>query len=102
MERADEEEEQKLFENKAKQKKKASHAITKSVVNSDTATTVKQQKGKKVADEMVNRRTVFVGNLPVNCTVQVCEQILSAKGMKRITAVLRLRGCFQLRSHTHL
>lgn len=73
MERADEEEEQKLFQSKVKQKKGASHAITKSVVNSDTGTTIKQQQKKKVADETVNRRTVFVGNLPVNCTVQVCE-----------------------------
>lgn len=92
MEQADEDEEQKLLQNKAKQKKRASHAITKSVVNSDTGTTVKQQKEKKVTDEMVNRRTVFVGNLPVNCTVQVCDWILPAKGIKRITTVLSLRG----------
>ncbi|KAF1633491.1 RNA-binding protein 34, partial [Eudyptes filholi] len=80
LERADEEEEQKLFQSKAKQKKGASHAITKSVVNSDTGTTVKQQQKKKVADETVNRRTVFVGNLPVNCTVQVLKSLFKGYG----------------------
>ncbi|XP_064301788.1 RNA-binding protein 34 isoform X1 [Phalacrocorax carbo] len=73
LERADEEEEKKLFQNKAKQKKAASHVVTKSVANSDAGTTVKQQKKKKVVDETVNRRTVFVGNLPVNCTVQALK-----------------------------
>ncbi|NXK13591.1 RBM34 protein, partial [Herpetotheres cachinnans] len=80
LERADEEEEQKLFQNKEKQKKRASHAITKTVVNSDAGTTVKQQKQKKVADETVNRRTVFVGNLPVNCTVQVLKSLFKEYG----------------------
>ncbi|NWX51325.1 RBM34 protein, partial [Steatornis caripensis] len=83
LEQADEEEQQKLFENKAKQKKKASHAITKSVVNSDTGTTIKQQKEKKekmVADETVNRRTVFVGNLPVNCTAQALKSLFKEYG----------------------
>ncbi|XP_049687467.1 RNA-binding protein 34 [Accipiter gentilis] len=80
LEQADEDDEQKLLQNKAKQKKKASHAITKSVVNSDTGTTVKQQKEKKVTDEMVNRRTVFVGNLPVNCTVQALKSLFKEYG----------------------
>ncbi|GAB0187067.1 RNA-binding protein 34 [Grus japonensis] len=80
LEQADEEEEQKLLQNKAKQKKGASHAITKSVVNSDTGTTVKQQKKRKAADETVNRRTVFVGNLPVNCTVQVLKSLFKEYG----------------------
>lgn len=102
MEQADEEEDQKLFLNKAKQKKKASQAVTKSVVNSATGATAKQQKRKRVADETADRRTVFVGNLPVTCTVQVRGWVLSAEGMKGVTAVLSLRGCFQLGSHTHL
>uniref|UniRef100_A0A8B9MR75 RNA binding motif protein 34 n=1 Tax=Accipiter nisus TaxID=211598 RepID=A0A8B9MR75_9AVES len=80
LEQADEDEEQKLLQNKAKKKKRASHAITKSVVNSDTGTTVKQQKEKKVTDEMVNRRTVFVGNLPVNCTVQALKSLFKGYG----------------------
>ncbi|KFU96916.1 RNA-binding protein 34, partial [Pterocles gutturalis] len=80
LEQADEEEEQKLFQNKAKQKKKASHAVAKTVVNSDTGTAVKQQKEKKVDDEAVNRRTVFVGNLPVNCTVQVLKSLFKEYG----------------------
>lgn len=88
MEQADEEEEEKLLQNKTKQKKKSSPAITKSGVKSDTGTTVKQQREKKVVDELVNRRTVFVGNLPVNCTAQVHECVLVTKGMKRITPSL--------------
>ncbi|NXW31915.1 RBM34 protein, partial [Phaetusa simplex] len=80
LERADEEEEQKLSQNKAKRKKGASQAITKSVVNSDTGTTVKQQKTKKVADESVDRRTVFVGNLPVSCTVQELKSLFKEYG----------------------
>ncbi|NWQ97146.1 RBM34 protein, partial [Burhinus bistriatus] len=80
LERADEEEDQKLSQNKAKQKKEASHAITKSVVNSDTGTTVKQEKKKKVADETVDRRTVFVGNLPVSCTVQALKSLFKEYG----------------------
>ncbi|OPJ72720.1 RNA-binding protein 34 [Patagioenas fasciata monilis] len=80
LERADEEEEQKLFQNKVKQKKGASRAITKSVVNSDTGTTVKQKQEKKVADETVNRRTVFVGNLPVNCTAQELKSLFKEYG----------------------
>ncbi|NXL08514.1 RBM34 protein, partial [Mesembrinibis cayennensis] len=79
LEQADEEEEQKVFQNKAKPKKGASHAITKSV-NSDAGTTVKQQKKKKVADETVDRRTVFVGNLPVNCTVQALKSLFKEYG----------------------
>lgn len=102
LEQADEEEEQKLLQIKTKQKERASQAIARSVVRSDTGTTVKQQKAKKVADETVNRRTVFVGNLPVDCTVQVCEWILSAKGRKRITGALCWRGCFCLGNHTCL
>ncbi|NXN61935.1 RBM34 protein, partial [Rynchops niger] len=80
LERADEEEEQKLSQNKAKQKKGASQAVTKSVVNSDTGTTVKQQKTKKVTDESVDRRTVFVGNLPVSCTVQELKSLFKEYG----------------------
>ncbi|NXT41856.1 RBM34 protein, partial [Pelecanoides urinatrix] len=80
LEQADEEEEQKLLQNKVKQKKWASHAVTESVVKSDTGTTAKQQKKKKVADETVNRRTVFVGNLPVNCTVQALKSLFKEYG----------------------
>ncbi|KFP02910.1 RNA-binding protein 34, partial [Calypte anna] len=79
LEKADEEEEQKLSQNKVKQKKKASQAITRSV-NSDTGTTVKQHKEKKVADEAVHRRTVFVGNLPVSCTVQELKSLFKEYG----------------------
>ncbi|KFO83779.1 RNA-binding protein 34, partial [Buceros rhinoceros silvestris] len=80
LEQADEEEEQKLLQIKTKQKERASQAITRSVVRSDTGTTVKQQKAKKVADETVNRRTVFVGNLPVDCTVQALKSLFKGYG----------------------
>ncbi|NXY44465.1 RBM34 protein, partial [Ceuthmochares aereus] len=80
LEQADEEEEQKLVQNKVKQKKGVSHAVVRSGVNSDTGTTVKQQKEKKLADETVNRRTVFVGNLPVSCTLQELKSRFKAYG----------------------
>ncbi|NXY62942.1 RBM34 protein, partial [Callaeas wilsoni] len=80
LEQADEEEDQKLFQNKVKQKKKASQAITESVVNSATGATAKQQKRKRVADEAADRRTVFVGNLPVSCTVQVLKSLFKKYG----------------------
>ncbi|XP_009949981.1 PREDICTED: RNA-binding protein 34, partial [Leptosomus discolor] len=80
LEQADEEEEQKLSQNKVKKKKKASHAVTKSTVNSDTGSTVKQQKVKQVPDEAVNRRTVFVGNLPVSCTVKELKSLFKEYG----------------------
>ncbi|NWS70373.1 RBM34 protein, partial [Crotophaga sulcirostris] len=80
LEQADEEEEQKLVQNKVKQNKRTSNAVAKSVVNSDTGVTVKQQKGEKVVDETVNRRTVFVGNLPVSCTPQELKSLFKAYG----------------------
>ncbi|XP_014805973.1 PREDICTED: RNA-binding protein 34 [Calidris pugnax] len=80
LQRADEEEEQKLIQNKAKQKEGASRAVTKSIVNSDTGTTAKQQKKKQVIDETVDRRTVFVGNLPVSCTVQELRSLFKEYG----------------------
>lgn len=44
---------------------------------------MKQEKKKNEAEEMIkNKRTVFVGNLPVDCTAQVREWSLSAKGTK--------------------
>uniref|UniRef100_G1NH74 RNA binding motif protein 34 n=1 Tax=Meleagris gallopavo TaxID=9103 RepID=G1NH74_MELGA len=45
-------------------------AVAKSDVNSGTGRTVKQEKKKNEAEEMIkNKRTVFVGNLPVNYTM---------------------------------
>ncbi|KFO77085.1 RNA-binding protein 34, partial [Cuculus canorus] len=80
LEQADEEEEQKVVRNKVKPKKGASPAIVRSVANSDVGTTVKKQKEKTVADESVNRRTVFVGNLPVSCTPQELKSRFKAYG----------------------
>ncbi|NWW35153.1 RBM34 protein, partial [Panurus biarmicus] len=80
LEQADEAENQKLFQNKVKQKKKASQAITKGVVNSATGAAAKQQKRRRVADEAADRRTVFVGNLPVSCTVQALKSLFKKYG----------------------
>ncbi|NXX35736.1 RBM34 protein, partial [Nicator chloris] len=80
LEQADEEEDQKSFQNKVKQKKKASQAITKSVGSSATAASAEQQKRKRVADEATDRRTVFVGNLPVSCTVKVLKSLFKKYG----------------------
>ncbi|XP_025918577.1 RNA-binding protein 34 isoform X1 [Apteryx rowi] len=81
LEQADEEKEQKEFQSKEKQKNQTSHAITKRVVNSDTGITVEQQKKKNEAEEMIkNRRTVFVGNLPVNCTAQMLKSLFKEYG----------------------
>ncbi|NXP44175.1 RBM34 protein, partial [Heliornis fulica] len=80
LEQADEEEKQKLFQNKSKQKKGASHAIARGVINSDTGAAGKEQKKKNMDDETVNRRTVFVGNLPVSCTVQMLKSLFKEYG----------------------
>ncbi|NXP40300.1 RBM34 protein, partial [Leiothrix lutea] len=80
LEQADEDEDQKLFQNKVKQKKKASQAITKSAVSSATGATAKQRKRKRVVDEAADRRTVFVGNLPVSCTGQVLKSLFKKYG----------------------
>ncbi|CAN8203809.1 unnamed protein product [Coccothraustes coccothraustes] len=80
LEQADKEEDQKSFQSKVKQKKKASQAITKGVGNSAKGATAKQQKRKRVADGRADRRTVFVGNLPVSCTVQVLTSLFKKYG----------------------
>ncbi|KAM9196769.1 RNA-binding protein 34 [Mergus octosetaceus] len=75
LEQADEEEEQKLFQSKAK---RTSRAIAKSSVNLET---LKQQKKKNEAEEMIkNKRTVFVGNLPVNSTAQMLKSLFKEYG----------------------
>ncbi|POI31613.1 hypothetical protein CIB84_004637, partial [Bambusicola thoracicus] len=81
LEQADEDEEQKLLQSKVKQKKQASHAVTKSDGNSGTGRAGKREKKKNEAEEMVkNKRTVFVGNLPVNCTAQMLKSLFKEYG----------------------
>ncbi|XP_040524451.1 RNA-binding protein 34 [Gallus gallus] len=81
LEQADEDEEQKLLQSKAKQKKRASHAVTKSGGNSGAGRAVKQEKKKNEAEEMIkNKRTVFVGNLPVDCTAQMLKSLFKEYG----------------------
>ncbi|NWI18998.1 RBM34 protein, partial [Crypturellus soui] len=81
LEQADEEEELKKFQSKEKQKTQTSRIVTRSVVNSNTDITVKQKKKTNEAEETVkNRRTVFVGNLPVNCTAQMLKSLFKEYG----------------------
>ncbi|KFV94613.1 RNA-binding protein 34, partial [Eurypyga helias] len=79
LERADEEEEQKLVQNKVRPKKGAPRAVTKGVVSSAAGTAVKEQE-EKVAEARVNRRTVFVGNLPVGCKAQTLKSLFKEYG----------------------
>ncbi|NXD29139.1 RBM34 protein, partial [Spelaeornis formosus] len=78
LEQADEED-KKLFQNNAKQKKKGSQAINKSVANSAMGATAKQQKKRREEDGK-DRRTVFVGNLPVSCTAKVLKSLFMKYG----------------------
>ncbi|NXO68251.1 RBM34 protein, partial [Phainopepla nitens] len=99
LEQADKEEDQILFQNKGKQKKKASQAITKSVGNSATSATAKQQKRKRESDEAAERRTVFVGNLPVSCTLQVLKSLFKKYGQIQS---IRFRSLVYLSSNVSL
>ncbi|NWY02353.1 RBM34 protein, partial [Nothoprocta ornata] len=81
LEQADEEEELRKFQSKEKQKTRTSHIITRSVANADAGITGKQKKERNEAEETIkNRRTVFVGNLPVNCTVQMLKSLFKEYG----------------------
>ncbi|XP_010209581.1 PREDICTED: RNA-binding protein 34 [Tinamus guttatus] len=81
LEQADEEEELKKFQSKEKQKTRTSRITTRNVVNSDTGITVKQKKRRNEAEETIkNRRTLFVGNLPVNCTAQMLKSLFKEYG----------------------
>ncbi|XP_074846246.1 RNA-binding protein 34 isoform X2 [Carettochelys insculpta] len=84
LEQADEEEEKKEIKVKQKLKNRTSQAEAKRLASSANEIDVKQCKKKSQisdAEEMLkNQRTVFVGNLPVSCTVQVpAEDTLSKK-----------------------
>uniref|UniRef100_A0A8C0QLJ8 RNA binding motif protein 34 n=1 Tax=Chelonoidis abingdonii TaxID=106734 RepID=A0A8C0QLJ8_CHEAB len=84
LERADEKEEKRRLKVKQKLRNRTSQAVTKSLASSANEIDVKQCKKKSQineAEEMLkNQRTVFVGNLPISCTVQVpAEDTLSKK-----------------------
>uniref|UniRef100_A0A8C0J000 RNA binding motif protein 34 n=1 Tax=Chelonoidis abingdonii TaxID=106734 RepID=A0A8C0J000_CHEAB len=74
LERADEKEEKRRLKVKQKLRNRTSQAVTKSLASSANEIDVKQCKKKSQineAEEMLkNQRTVFVGNLPISCTVQ--------------------------------
>ncbi|XP_060609827.2 RNA-binding protein 34 [Anolis sagrei] len=80
LEQADEEEEKK--DTKLKQKPKNSRPVTKYPSASDDNVGRKQWKtGIHKAEEMLkNKRTVFVGNLPVSCTEQMLKSFFREYG----------------------
>ncbi|XP_019383031.1 PREDICTED: RNA-binding protein 34 isoform X2 [Gavialis gangeticus] len=81
LEQADEEEEKQIH-SKKKLKNQNPDAITQSLDSSEKEAGVKQHKKKQIsqAEMLKNKRTVFVGNLPIHCTTQVpAEDTLSKK-----------------------
>ncbi|XP_053877266.1 RNA-binding protein 34 isoform X1 [Malaclemys terrapin pileata] len=84
LEQADEKEEEKGIKVKQKLKNRASQAVTKSLASSANEIDVKQCKKKSQineAEEMLkNQRTVFVGNLPISCTVQMLKSFFKEYG----------------------
>ncbi|XP_014452324.2 RNA-binding protein 34 isoform X2 [Alligator mississippiensis] len=81
LEQADEEEE-KQINRKKKLKNQNPDAVIKSLDSPEKEAGVKQHKKKQVsqAEMLKNKRTVFVGNLPIHCTTQVpAEDTLSKK-----------------------
>uniref|UniRef100_A0A8C8SCF3 RNA-binding protein 34 n=1 Tax=Pelusios castaneus TaxID=367368 RepID=A0A8C8SCF3_9SAUR len=84
LEQADEEEEEKKIKVKQKLKIGSSQAVTKSFASSANENGVKQCMKKsqinKAAEMLKNQRTVFVGNLPINCTVQMLKSFFKEYG----------------------
>nr|XP_042704298.1 RNA-binding protein 34 isoform X5 [Chrysemys picta bellii] len=84
LEQADEKEEEKAIKVKQKLKNRTSQAVTKSLASSANEIDVKQCKKKSQineAEEMLkNQRTVFVGNLPISCTVQMLKSFFKEYG----------------------
>ncbi|TFK08539.1 RNA-binding protein 34 [Platysternon megacephalum] len=84
LEQADEKEEEKGIKVKQKLKNRTSQAVTKSLASSANEIDIKQCKKKSQineAEEMLkNQRTVFVGNLPISCTVQMLKSFFKEYG----------------------
>ncbi|KAM9155895.1 RNA-binding protein 34 [Pangshura tecta] len=84
LEQADEKEEERRLKVKRKLKNRTSQAVTKSLASSANEIDVKQCKKKSQinkAEEMLkNQRTVFVGNLPISCTVQMLKSFFKEYG----------------------
>ncbi|NXU57112.1 RBM34 protein, partial [Turnix velox] len=100
---ADEEEEQKLLQKrKAKQTKGVSHANTSSGVSSDNDTTTTPAVVQPKLTN-VDRRTVFVGNLPVSCTPQALKSLFKEYGKIKSIRFWSLVALLQNDlNHTHL
>uniref|UniRef100_A0A8D0HGB4 RNA binding motif protein 34 n=1 Tax=Sphenodon punctatus TaxID=8508 RepID=A0A8D0HGB4_SPHPU len=83
LNQADEEEEVKEIRIKQKLKNRKSQAASKSLAKAggDGINQTKKKSQINQAEEMLkNKRTVFVGNLPINCTVQIpADDTLSKK-----------------------
>ncbi|XP_006016404.1 RNA-binding protein 34 [Alligator sinensis] len=81
LEQADEEEE-KQINRKKKLKNQNPDAVIKSLDSSGKEAGVKQHKKKQVsqAEMLKNKRTVFVGNLPIHCTTQMLTSVFKEYG----------------------
>ncbi|XP_074804965.1 RNA-binding protein 34 isoform X3 [Natator depressus] len=85
LEQADEEEEEeKGIKVKQKLKNRTSQAVTKNLASSANEMDVKQCTKKSQINEaeeiLKNQRTVFVGNLPISCTVQMLKSFFKEYG----------------------
>uniref|UniRef100_A0A7M4FI45 RNA binding motif protein 34 n=1 Tax=Crocodylus porosus TaxID=8502 RepID=A0A7M4FI45_CROPO len=81
LEQADEEEEKRIH-SKKRLKNQNPDAITKSLDSSEKEAGVKQHKKKQIsqAEMLKNKRTVFVGNLPIHCTTQMLTSVFKEYG----------------------
>nr|XP_020642611.1 RNA-binding protein 34 [Pogona vitticeps] len=82
LEQADEEEEEKEAQIKQKLKNRHSQLIAKCLSASDEDAGVKQKKKQvnPVEEALKNKRTLFVGNLPVSCTAQMLKTFFKEYG----------------------
>ncbi|XP_062980431.1 RNA-binding protein 34 [Elgaria multicarinata webbii] len=80
LDQADEEEEKKEIQIKQKLKNRHSHLVAKHF--SDEGAGIKKKKSQvNLAEEnLKNKRTVFVGNLPVSCTAQMLKTFFKEYG----------------------
>ncbi|XP_042301939.1 RNA-binding protein 34 [Sceloporus undulatus] len=82
LEQADEEEEEKEIKIKQKLKNRHSQLVTKYPSTSDEYARIKQKKTQitKAEEMLKNKRTLFVGNLPVSCTAQMLKTFFKEYG----------------------
>ncbi|XP_061480514.1 RNA-binding protein 34 [Rhineura floridana] len=82
LDEADEEEKKEEQEIKQKLKNRHSKLVTKKLSTSDEDAGLKRKKTQvNLAEEMLkNKRTLFVGNLPVSCTAQMLKMFFKEYG----------------------